>query len=240
MLRAALLLSSCLLAASIGNTEERTITLVADAWCPFNCMSSAGDRGLLVERAAAALALQGLRIQYEEVPWSRAILGVRSGQYEGIVGAARDETPDFHFPPKPLAAARYSLYTMPSSTWEYRGPDTLQELRLGVIQDYSYGGLREDYIIPNLGDTSRLVVLRGDRVLPRLVKMLKLGRIDALIAEEQVLDHHFQSTGQDNTLRHAGLARTESLYVAFSPALQDGQDLAAALAKGLEKLADKP
>lgn len=239
MLRAALLLTGCFLAGT-GMAQERTITLVADAWCPFNCLNSDSDRGLLVERAAAALAREGFQIQYHEIPWSRAIVGVRNGQYDGIVGAARDETPDFHFPSEPLAVARFSFYTMPSSSWEYEGLESLADLRLGVIQDYSYGGLRADYIEPNEGDSSRLVMLRGDQVLPRLVQMLELGRIDALIAEERVLEHYFQSNGRDNTLRHAGLARKEALYVAFSPAREDGPDLAATLGRGLESLANAP
>lgn len=228
------------LLASVSVAEERTITLVADKWCPLNCSDTPDHRGILVERAATALAGEGIRINYIEMPWSRAIIGVREGTYDAIVGTGRTETPDFHFPAQPLATARHSFFTLPSASWRYDGLESLEQVRIGVIQDYSYGGLYEAYIEPNQGNIDRLAILRGDRVLPRLVEMLNLGRIDALVAEERVLDYYFISRGLVNPLRHAGLAGTEPLYVAFSPALDDGRALAESLDRGVASLHQAP
>ena len=100
--------------------------------------------------------------------------------------------------------------------------------------------MHQSYIESNRNDRSRLVILRGNKVLPRLVRMLELGRIDALIAEERVLNYHFTSRGRVNPLRFAGLANEEPLYVAFSPALADGPALAEALGRGLEMLNQHP
>ena len=220
--------------------EERTISLVGDTWCPFNCNNHPDHRGILVEKAAAALAEEGLRLQYIEIPWSRAIIGVRAGQYDAIVGAGLSETPDFHFPPEPLANAYHSFFTLPSSAWEYQGLDSLRDVRIGVIQDYSYGGLYEDYIEENQDNKARVVILRGEQLLPRLVKMLRLNRIDVLVAEERVLNYHFNSSGRRNPLRYAGLANKEALYVAFSPETDDGAELAEALGRGMEKMGQCP
>lgn len=238
--RSTLFLMVFLILSNSSFAEKRTITLVADKWCPFNCSDEPEDRGILVEMAAKALAGDGVEINYIEVPWTRAIIGVRDGEYDGIIGTGLTETPDFHFPPHPLATARHSFFTLPSSTWEYKGLASLKELRLGVIQDYSYGTLYENYIKSNRNDSSRLVILRGNKVLPRLVRMLELGRIDALVAEEQVLDYHFASRGQVNPLRNAGLANEEHLYIAFSPALAEGPALAEALGRGLVKMYPAP
>lgn len=224
------------LSTSISLAEDRTITLVADKWCPFNCSETPGHRGILVERATAALAGEGIQVDYIEMPWSRAITGVRDGTYDAIVGAGRSETPDFHFPTEPLATARHSFFTLASARWRYQGLESLRRVRIGVIQDYSYGGLYQDYIEPNQGDVARLAILRGNRVLPRLIRMLQLGRIDALVAEERVLNYYFISRGRVNPLRHAGLANSEALYVAFSPALDEGKELAEALRRGLATL----
>ncbi|MDK8463466.1 transporter substrate-binding domain-containing protein [Marinobacter sp. SS13-12] len=216
--------------------EERTITLIADSWCPFNCTNHPTGRGILVEKAAAALGHEGYEIEYTEMPWSRAITEVRTGRYDGIVGTGPSETPDFHYPPEPLASAHHSVFTLPNKTWEYQGLKSLKDVRIGVIQDYSYGGLYEDYIKGNQDNESRVVVLRGDRALDRLVEMLRLGRIDVLVAEKRVVQYHFQSRGQDNPLRYAGLVNEEPLYVAFSPAIPDGAELAEALGRGLAKM----
>ncbi len=226
----------CFLLAGGGIAEERTIKLVGDKWCPFNCNDHPDHRGILVEKAAAALAEEDSKVEYIEIPWSRAIIGVRDGRYDAIVGAGLSETPDFYFPPEPLAIAHHSFFTLPSGAWKYQGLESLKEIRIGVVQDYSYGGLYEDYIKANQDNESRVVTLRGDQVLPRLVKMLQLGRIDVLVAEKRVLNYHFNSSGRENPLRYAGLANEEALYVAFSPALDDGAELAEALGRGMAKI----
>lgn len=229
-----------LLLAGGSFAGDRTVTLVADEWCPFTCRDHPKHQGVLVEKAAAALNAEGIQTKYFELPWSRAISEVRRGKYDGLVGTGLGETPDFHFPAEPLAIAHHSFFTLPSSTWKYTGLNSLDDVRIGVIQDYSYGGLYEDYIDANQDDVTRVVVLRGNKVLPRLVKMLELGRIDALVAEERVLNYHFLSQGQQNPLRYAGLANEEGLYVAFSPALEDGAALAEALERGLSKSRQVP
>lgn len=226
----------CFLLGGEGFAEQRTITLVADRWCPFNCYDHPDDRGILVDRSARALEHEGFKIRYIEIPWSRAITDVRNGRYDAIVGTGPSETPDFHYPPDPLAIAYHSFFTLPNNAWEYHGLKSLEDIRIGVIQDYSYGGFYEDYIKGNRDNESRVVVLRGNEVLERLVKMLHLGRIDALVAEKRVLKYHFQSRGQENPLRYAGLVNEEPLYVAFSPAIADGAKLAKALGRGLAKM----
>jgi polar amino acid transport system substrate-binding protein len=125
--------------------------------CPFNCKGLPDEnRGLLVERAADALAEEGIGVAYDELPWSRAIIEVRNGNYDAIVGTGLSETPDFYFPPEPLAIARHSFYTLPSSSWKYQGLESLQAIRIGVIQDYSYGGLYDSYNFRSKGERNRL------------------------------------------------------------------------------------
>ncbi|WP_322001373.1 transporter substrate-binding domain-containing protein [Marinobacter alexandrii] len=230
----------CLAFIGNGFTEEKRLTLVGDSWCPFNCSDQPGNRGILVERAAAALAEEGFEVNYIEVPWTRSIAGVREAKYDAIVGTGPSETPDFHFPPEPLAIAHHSFYTLPSRAWEYQGLQSLEDVRIGVVQDYSYGGLYEEYIKKHQDNPARVVTLSGDRALPRLINMLSLGRIDAFIEAERVLNYQFNSAGRTNPLRHAGLAYKENLYVAFSPALDNGRELAAALGRGMAKANQSP
>ncbi|WP_077530081.1 substrate-binding periplasmic protein [Vreelandella utahensis] len=215
------------------------ITLVADVWCPFNCAPDAESPGILVEIARQALLLEGYRVDYQSMPWRRAIRGVRNGNFHGIIGAGPAETPDFHFPDQPLAMAHHSLFTLPGSNWTYMALDSLASIRLGVIQEYSYGGLYDDYIQPNETNDERLMVLSGNEVLPRLIQLLEMGRIDALAAEEKVLEYHYRQQGRINPLRNAGLAYQEELYIAFSPAKPDGGELADALSRGMAKLREQ-
>lgn len=235
-----LALTLLLLAAPVqGSDEADVVTLVADEWCPYNCSPDADSQGILVDIARQALLLEGYRVAYQSMPWRRAIRDVRNGHFDGLIGAGPAETPDFHFPEQPLAMAHHSLFTCPDSDWTYTGLESLTAIRLGVIQEYSYGGLHEAYIAPNEHSAERLMVLSGNQVLPRLVQLLEMGRIDALAAEEKVLNHHYQRQGRINPLRNAGLAYQEELYIAFTPASPKGRELAEALDRGLMKLREK-
>lgn len=236
--RVVLILLIALLAVAVrGAIADRPVVkLVADEWCPFNCRPDSKTPGMLVEIAREALATQGYQVEYKEMPWPRAIYDVSKGRYHGIIGTGRDETPEFHFPDQPLAYAGHSIFTRPEHTWRYTGLPSLDEVRLGVIQDYSYGGLWKDYVQANRKDSEKLVILSGKKPLVRLIKLLQLGRTDAIAAEERVLAHHFRSQGRPNPLRNAGMAYREPLYVAFSPSHPDGEKMAKALSAGLSEL----
>ena len=220
----------------VSAAADRTITLVADQWCPYTCGAHMENRGILVERATKALELANIRVEYLEMPWSRAIHEVRNGTYDGLVGTGRLETPDFHFPETPIATVRHQFYTLPTSNWTFQGLESLESVLLGVIQDYSYGQLYDSYIEPNHKDPERIVTLRGDDVLGRLIELLRLGRIDVLVAEEGVIGDFFGSRTQPNPLRPAGLASREDLYVAFSPRLPNGQTLAQTFGQRLQEV----
>ncbi|WP_167812655.1 substrate-binding periplasmic protein [Marinobacter daqiaonensis] len=209
---------------------QRTVTLVGDRWCPHNCLGM-GERsqGHLVDKASEALQRAGYRVEYVEMPWSRAILEVESGNFDGLVGASPDESPALIFPRQPLAIARHSFYTLPSFNWLFEGLHSLETITLGVVQSYSYGRLHDDYIRFHERDPRRLAILKGNRVLPRLVRMLTMKRVDAIIEEEAVLEYYLKTTVNPVTLRFAGLGYTEELYVAFSPAIRDAHVLAEAL-----------
>ncbi|MEQ6886962.1 transporter substrate-binding domain-containing protein [Salicola sp. Rm-C-2C1-2] len=222
-----------------GAEDGNVVTLVADEWCPFNCAPDADSPGILVEIARQALSLEGYRVDYQSMPWRRAIRDVRKGTFHGIIGTGPAETPNFHFPDQPLALAHHSLFTLPDSDWRYTGLDSLPAVRLGVIHEYSYGGLFNDYIEPNEDNAERLMVLSGNEVLPRLIQLLKMERIDALAAEEKVLNYHYERDGRTTPLRNAGLAYQEELYIAFSPAKPNGRELAEALSRGMRTLREK-
>lgn len=213
--------------------EKRSITLVADRWCPYNCLDMKGSQGHLVEKVRQALVSEGYSVDYVEMPWSRAIVEVREGHFDALVGVGRSEVPDLIFPNRPLAIVRHHFYTLPSSSWTYQGLESLDLVRLGVVQNYSYGSLYESYIHFHQDDIRRLAVFKGNNVLPRMIKMLALGRTDAIVEEEQVLAYHLAQAKKPLKLRSAGLAAREAIYVGFSPAIEDAEELAGILGRFL-------
>ncbi|BES73326.1 ABC transporter substrate-binding protein [Marinobacter nanhaiticus D15-8W] len=229
---------SLLLFLFLQPLKADTITLVADYWCPFNCEPSSESPGYLVEVAEKALGKAGHRVIYVTLPWSRAINDVRNGKYGGLLGAGTQEVPDFVFPQRPLAMARHTFFTLPQSTWTYDTDASLGSIKLGVIDDYSYGDLNIRYILPNRSDRKRLLILNGQNVLGRFLDMLEINRIDAFVEEEAVMAYFLQSQQPVRALRKAGVAYREPIYIAFSPALTNARQYAKDLNDGLRLLRD--
>ena len=216
----------------------KQIILLADEWCPYNCSENLDLPGFIIEIAQLALASSDTEVVYKTRPWSRSIIEVREGKAHGLVGAGKNEVPDFIFPSLEQGRALHTFYTLPSNPWRYDGLESLQKVRLGVIQDYSYGNLYKDYILPNKGSPN-IVTLAGDLALSRSIEMLLLNRIDTLVEERFVLQHHLFNNEKkylEKRFIEAGVAFSENIYVAFSPALEESKFYADQMGKTMKSL----
>ncbi len=54
---------------SSAQEEQKTITLAADIWCPYNCDSKDERPGFMVELAKEIFQKKGINVQYVIVPW---------------------------------------------------------------------------------------------------------------------------------------------------------------------------
>lgn len=210
----ALLVLQCLLSPPLS---ADTLILVADEWCPHNCGVEDQNRGYLVELAESAFQVAGHEVVYRTLPWARSIHGVRRGHYTGIIATGHDETPDFLFPAEPQGVAKHTFFVLQGNDWRYSDLDSLNEVTLGVINNYSYGTLYEDYIRHHEGDRSRIQRTYGETPLRQNIEKLLRGRIDALVEEAGVLRDTAQKLGYGDQIVAAGVASVEELYIAFSP-----------------------
>ena len=92
-------LSVALSSALVASTAiGETISLRADAWCPYTCDPGAAKPGFMIEIAKMALEPAGHKVDYKVLNWARAITETRKGKFTAIVGAAKDDAPDFIYP----------------------------------------------------------------------------------------------------------------------------------------------
>ena len=212
------------------------ITLVADEWCPYNCVPNTDTPGFMIEIAQYAFERLGHTIHYEKTPWARAIRGTREGRYDGIVGTGREETPDFVFPEHELGRAVHVFYVRQGAAWKYGGLASLEEISLGVIRDYSYGNLYETYIEPNKADGKRIQMVSGAVGLMQNIKKLLAGRIDALIEDRAVFQNFLYQANLPDQFEEAGVAYEEDVYIAFSPSHPHATEYAGILSAAVVEL----
>jgi polar amino acid transport system substrate-binding protein len=231
-----LVVSGFLGGSGAGSAQE--LVFVADPWCPYNCEPESEAPGIIVEMLEFAFGPHGYQVVYRVVPWARAIEDSRHGVYAGIIGAGHLEAPDFVFHQIPAFTAIDEFYIREDSGWVYEGLESLAEVRLGVIKDYSYGTLFQDYIQVHQDDPDRIFMAAGEAPLPRIIRMLAAGRVDVIVEDRGVMHEQLSRMPDMPPLTGAALVAKEDMFVAFSPADSLSPRYAELFDAGLQAMAE--
>lgn len=212
--------------------DAKTITFAADSWCPVNCAPGSERPGYMVEIVEAILEPKGYDVRYVNVNWARALLYVRSGRFDAILGALKGDAPDFVFPAEPQGATEIGLFVPKSSSWQYTSEASLKDKRIGLVRDYAYGEELERHIRLQAHPT----YTGGEHPLKINMLQLKVGRIDMIVEDVGVFRHTARELGLDKEFRLAKTFSREHIYAAFSPGKPASTLLAQMLSAGMREL----
>ncbi len=213
-------LFSPVLAQEVKPEAKETITIVADTWCPYNCNPKSPHPGFMVDIAKQAFAKHNIDVVYSIVPWTRAIEETRKGQHSAIIGAAFGDAPDFIFPQIPQGFVQNHFYVKKGGTWRYSGADSLKNIIIGVIADYSYSDEMDQYISKYKLDPEKISMISGDNALGINISKLKRDKIGTVLEGKYVMDYYLSQNNMKGTLDDAGTlppSKDDFLHIAFSP-----------------------
>ncbi|CAD5109166.1 substrate-binding periplasmic protein [Zestomonas carbonaria] len=226
----------CLLGALTLPARSETLVITGDVWCPINCATDATRPGIFVELARQIFAESGIQVEYQTVNWARAIHAVRQGRANAVIGAGRDDAPDFLFSASAPGISRMCFYVHPDNGWRYRGLASLDEVSLGVINGYSYGEALNDYIQRHEHDASRVQIASGDQALAINIAKVLHGRVDATLENSWVMANQLIGQAPDMELQQVGCRVPDvPIYLAFSPALESSPRYLALFEAGLRR-----
>lgn len=218
------------------SAQAATISIVADEWCPYNCAPGGDKPGFMIEIAEKTLGAAGHTIDYKNMPWSRAIDESRKGKFDAIVGAAKDDAPDFVYPGEALGISGSIFAVRKGDTWKYTGIPSLAGHAVGVIQDYSYDDDFDKYVETNAKDSAKVQVAAGESALETNIKKLEAKRVDAIVEDHSVLNYALSQMGKAGAFDVAGELGDSEVFIAFSPAKKESAEYAKILTDGLKKL----
>lgn len=213
-----------------------TVSLRADFWCPFNCEPDAARPGFMVEIAQYALGKYGHTVDYQIMPWNRAIKEVRAGKIDGVIAELKSHSPDLIYPAREAALAVNAFWVKKGTPWRYQGIDSLNGVTLGIIRDYAFGNPLDAYVLKNKLNISRVAMVNGEQAVAQNIKRLVLGRIDVYVEAQAVVRFQAGKDGQADLLESAGILNATPLYVAFSPQRATSAAYARMLAEGVDEL----
>lgn len=225
----ALLFMSCKSYAD-GNDK---LKVRADLWCPYNCEPKDKSPGYMVEVLQIAFGKEN--INYETMNWARAILDTREGSYDAIIGAAKEDAPDFIFS-TPLGASKNCFYTKNTSKFKYTGIDSLKSVKLGVVKDYAYFEDLNGYIKQNYGYKDKIDEHYGDNVQEKMISKLEAGRIDAFVEDPNVASFVLKKHPEIKDIVDVGCKQIGDLYIAFPPKNPQSKERAEKLSATIDSM----
>lgn len=235
----AILFGSLLIAATLfASADDKVIRLAADEWCPHNCEEQSLRPGYMVEIATEAFKLYGYQVEYiVEKSWQEAIDKARTGEYNGVVGTAKSDVPDFIFPKTSLGIADNCYLARTDSTWKFKGIESLSSQRLGVIVDYTYGDALNHYIITHQNDPRKIQFVSGNNAIKYSLTKVKQGKLDLYVDECHVINYALMSRQDKSSFKIVGkTGDVDELYIAFNPNNSKSKLYSSMLDKGTERL----
>lgn len=217
-----------------GPIHADTITIRADSWYPMNGDPGADKPGYMIELARAVFEPAGHTVDYGVMPWERAVNSVRSGDYDCVVGAYKEDAPDFIFPEESWGDDETHLWVTADSNWRYTGLDSLDGKNIGLIGGYAYA---DDFDAYTENHPGQVQFINANNALEQNIKKVIGGRIDTTAESPSVMRAKLKDLGMDGKLVSAGpLAEPVPMYIACSPATGNSETYTDLIDSGTRKL----
>ncbi|RDH43750.1 substrate-binding periplasmic protein [Zooshikella ganghwensis] len=224
------------LSTLIQVSHADTITIRADKWFPINGEPKDEKPGYMIEIANAIMSEHGHQIDYKMMPWQRSLLEVKQGNYDCLVGVSKSEAPDFIYPTESWGKVGSTFYVKKGNTWTFKGIDSLENQRLGVIGGYDYSDDLDAYI-ENKQSSPMVKVISSNNALEKNLRKLVAGRITVTVGADLVVKSKLNELGLSNDVVEAGLLlEPEDIYIACSPAKNVSQNYVQLFSDGIKKL----
>ncbi len=229
----AILLISLLVTPALADT----ITLRADVWCPYNCAPTDKKSGYGIEIVKTIFEKAGHTIDYQILNWAESIDRTRNNEFTAIIGAAKNDAPDFDFPAETIGLSSISYATLKDKNSDIASVANLPNKKLGVIAAYSYNASIDNYIAKNSANMNRISFSSGDDALDKNIQDLLASKVDVICEDSNVLFYRTNKLGVANQLKMTrDPDKLSEIYVAFSPKNPKSKEYTALLDAGITDL----
>ena len=195
--------------------SRESVRLIADDWCPYTCLETEGDKGLIVEVATAAFTEVGLDVTYKSTSWARAIREVQNGSYDALLGADAKIRTELHIAKEFLIKEESVFAVLKDNNITLDAKKDLLKYKIGHMKGYQYGD--SDHWGDSIDFHPNSILLSASYGESRLVDLLIKRRIDIAVVNIDVAHHYLMKnpTIQNVTFIRKGI--TSNLHLGFSP-----------------------
>lgn len=224
----------CLLFSFCSNLQADSISIRADEWFPMNGAPGAAQPGYMIELAEKIFASNDHSIDYKVMPWERALDKVRTGDFNCVVGAYKEDAPGFIFPQEQWGMDDTAFYVSADSKLKLADLNALLKYKVGVVQGYAYGG-ELDVLITNSPAVFKSI--GGKDALDKNIKKLLNNRLDVVLESVAVMEAKLKQMGASDKVTVGGaLDQPTEMYIACSPNHPKSKDYIQMIDEGTKKL----
>ena len=195
------------------NCSAETIKISAIDWCPQIC-TDPEKPGYAIELVEKIYKDSKYQLDIQIYPWSRAIKNVRDGNADALLSPAKAEAPDLLFPKYGVGKQRMCFFTSKDSVWQYKGPDSLNNLQIGIATDTSIEELNG--YLKTHPEQFQFQPYHERYVIQNAHKLNK-HRIDTFLFTENTTRYILAQADVWEKYRKAGCVSEAIIYMAFTP-----------------------
>ncbi|AQS39303.1 periplasmic component of amino acid ABC-type transporter/signal transduction system [Shewanella psychrophila] len=202
-----------LLTPSYLYSAEQALSIAFVEYPPYHFTSGNNVEGISIRIIEEAFRRIDTPIEFNAIPWSRALNWLRLGKVDGMVGVfIRPERQEYiDYSKVPLSKAQIHLFVTEGSDIEYDEDLTkLSDFRFGVKKDFSYGPYFDDLVAQK-----KLTKLIEDVDIPQLLVKLCTGVTDIMVGERRNSEYMFNQLIKET---YSQLKRCKKI-IALTPAI---------------------
>lgn len=208
-----LLLLCCLSLEAEQSVEKITILRSQDDWGPNEFIDSNGQlAGYHIDLIKLAAAELGVEVEFVSMPWKRVLNSMQDGLADAVSYVIHTPNREYFLIYKPgnvISQGSSRFAYLKDSGFHYNGdPESVKDLRIGVINGYNYGKQfeRERF--------NQLIELNSGR---QQLQMLLGKRVDLILVNIEHLRFKFGHTAGFDRIETADISSVSNdIYLAFS------------------------
>lgn len=220
-----------------GLSQAEVISIRADPWLPYNGVGRQKPDGYMIDLAKRIAQTNGHTVDYNNMPWDDAIAAVRKGEYDCVVGAAKDDAEDFAFPAESWGKSNNAFWGMAETTWRFTGIDSLERIRLIALEGYSYSESLDPYIEAHANDGKVMVINPIRRAANTAVSNLVARKAEVFVEDINVMQQTLRGMQmEDRVINLGALDELTDVYIACTPSKPRGAEYAKMFSDGIKTL----
>jgi len=213
---------------------EETVRIATGEWSPY-ISEKLKHYGVVTRIVTEAFALEGIKIEYQFVPWKRAILWVESGKQDGSsVWAYNSDRGERFLFSDPVVSAKYVFFHRKDYKFDWETIEDIRGKEIGIILGYTYGAAF------NKALKARQLLTIAVSYEEQIFSMLLKKRVEivpmALEVGYDILQRKFKPKESQLITHHPKPLRDKPSHLIFSKKIKRNQRLVKLFNKGLKRL----